>query len=124
MDSRSVFCPYLACPASGRVGKGNIRVRGRKDRRYRCDVCGQKSAATRGTFLSGRRLPGEVIVLIITLLAHGCPRQAIVAGFEIDGRTVRSLEESARKHCTQSLRLHSCQAVARLKLALSAPIHR
>ena len=99
MDPHSVFCPNLACPARGQIGKGNIGVHSRKERRYRCDVCGQTFVATKSTVFYRRRLPKEAIVLIITLLAHGCPRQAIVAGFEIDERTVKSLEESAGKHC-------------------------
>jgi hypothetical protein len=37
----------------------------------------------------------------VTLLAHGCPRQAIVAAFEVDERTVKSLGEAAGEHCQQ-----------------------
>jgi len=33
--------------------------------------------------------------MIITLLAHGCPRQAIVAVFGVDEQTVKSLDEDA-----------------------------
>ncbi|MBN1180338.1 MAG: hypothetical protein JXD18_14085, partial [Anaerolineae bacterium] len=46
-------------------------------------------------------LPTDTIVKIITLLAHGCPRQAIVAAFGVDERTVKHLEESSGKHCEQ-----------------------
>ena len=38
---------------------------------------------------------------IITLLVHGCPRQAVVAAFEVDERTVKSLEENAGQHCQE-----------------------
>jgi transposase-like protein len=99
MDPQTVFCPNFACPARGQIGKGNIRVHGHKERRYRCDVCGRTFASTQGTVFYRRRLATDVVVKIITLLAHGCPRQAIVAAFEVDERTVKSLEESAGKHC-------------------------
>jgi transposase-like protein len=38
---------------------------------------------------------------VITLLAFGCPIQAIVAAFKLDERTVVSWQERAGKHCEQ-----------------------
>jgi transposase-like protein len=35
----------------------------------------------------------------VTLLAYGCPIQAIVAAFGLDERTVVSWQERAGKHC-------------------------
>jgi hypothetical protein len=81
------------------VEPGNIRVHSYKERRYICDECGKTFAATKGTVFYRRRLPQDVIVKIITLLAFGCPRQAIVAAFEVDERTVKSLEKNAGRHC-------------------------
>jgi transposase-like protein len=101
MDPQTVFCPNSACPARGQIGKGNIGVHSRKDRRYKCDACGHTFVATRGTLFYRRRVPPDTIVKMITLLAHGCPRQAIVAAFEVDERTVKSLEQSAGEHCQQ-----------------------
>jgi len=46
-------------------------------------------------------LPKDTVLKIVTLLAHGCPRQAVVAAFKVDERTVKSLEEGAGKHCQQ-----------------------
>ena len=105
MDPQTVFCHNSACPARGQVGQGNIRVHSRKERRYRCDVCGCTFAATAGTVFYRRRLSKDTVVKIITLLAHGCPRQAIVAAFEVDERTVKNLEEKAGEHC-QDLHEH------------------
>lgn len=99
MDPRTVFCINSSCPARGQVGKGNICVHSRKERRYGCTVCGATFAATKGTVFYRRHLPGDTVVKVITLLAHGCPRQAIVAAFEVDERTVKSLEQSAGRHC-------------------------
>ena len=101
MDPQTVFCPNSACHARGHVGKGNIRVHSRKDRRYICDECGHTFTATRGTVFYRRRLAPDVIVKIITLLAHGCPCQAIVAAFRIDERTVKSLGKNAGSHCQE-----------------------
>ena len=101
MDPQTVFCPNFACPARGQIGKGNIRVHSHKERRYRCDVCGRTFVETAGTVFHRRRLARDTIVTVITLLAHGCPRQAIVAAFKMDERTVKSLEESAGQHCQE-----------------------
>jgi transposase-like protein len=101
MDPQTVFCLNSICPARGQMGKGNIRVHSRKERRYRCDVCGNTFVATKGTAFYRRHLPKDTIVKVVTLLAHGCPRQAIVVAFEVDERTVKSLEERTGKHCQQ-----------------------
>ena len=50
---------------------------------------------------AGLRKPAEVIVVVITLLAYGCPVQAIVHAFGLDERTVASWRERAGKHCEQ-----------------------
>jgi transposase-like protein len=99
MDPQAVFCPNPACPARGQLGKGNIHVHSRQEQRYICDVCDHTFASTKGTVFYRRRLPPETIVKVITLLAYGCPRQAIVAAFQLDERTVKSLEEGAGEHC-------------------------
>jgi hypothetical protein len=43
--------------------------------------------------------PGELAVLVLTLLSHGCPTQAIVAAFGLDERTVARWLVSAGRHC-------------------------
>ena len=101
MDPQTVFCPNSDCPARGQVGKGNIGIHSRKEERYMCNVCKKTFAASKGTVFYRRRLSRDTIVKIITLLAHGCPCQAIVAAFEVDERTVKSLEESGGKHSQQ-----------------------
>ncbi len=49
--------------------------------------------------MEGLRKPEEVIVIVVTLLAYGCPTQAIVHAFEIDERTVARWQERAGRHC-------------------------
>ena len=101
MDPQTVFCPNSACPARGHIGKGNIGVHSQRDGRYICRVCNRTFTATKGTLFYRRRLPKDTILKIVTLLAHGCPRQAVVAAFGVDERTVKSLEEGAGAHCQQ-----------------------
>ena len=88
MDSTTVFCPNLACPARGQTGQGNIGIHSRKDRRFICTQCCKTFAATYGTALYRLRTAGDLVALIMTLLAHGCPAQAIVVAFGFDERTV------------------------------------
>ena len=38
--------------------------------------------------LEGLRKPTELILIVVTLLAYGCPIQAIVHAFGLDERTV------------------------------------
>ena len=38
--------------------------------------------------LEGLRKLTELIVIVVTLLAYGCPLQAIVHAYELDERTV------------------------------------
>ncbi len=46
--------------------------------------------------LEGLRKPTELIVIVVTLLAYGCPIQAIVHAFALDERTVESPARSSR----------------------------
>ncbi len=49
--------------------------------------------------LEGLRKPTDVIVIVVTLLAYGCPLQAIVHAFGLDERTVASWRDRAGKQC-------------------------
>lgn len=49
--------------------------------------------------LAGLRKPSELIVMVITLLAYGCPLQAIVHAYGLDERTVASWRQRAGNHC-------------------------
>jgi hypothetical protein len=56
--------------------------------RFICHECHKTFSATTGTVFYRLRTSAETVVLIVTLLAHGCPVQAIVAAFGFDERTV------------------------------------
>ena len=101
MDPQSIFCPNIDCPARGQVGKGNISVHSKKKRRYKCKVCNKTFAETKGTPFYRLRTAKDIVVIIITLLAHGCPVQAVVMAFGLDERTVRSLNDKSGRHCQQ-----------------------
>lgn len=88
MDPATTFCPNLACPARGQTGQGNIGIHSRKEKRFICTECRKTFTAKRGTALYRLRTVSEMVSLVVTLLAHGCPVQAIVAGFGFDERTV------------------------------------
>ncbi len=51
--------------------------------------------------LEGLRKPTQLIVVVVTLLAYGCPIQAIVHAFGLDERTVASWRDRAGMHCQQ-----------------------
>src|SRR5262245_52500700 len=88
MDPTTVFCPNLACPARGQTGQGNIGIHSRTERRFICHECDKTFTATTGTVFYRLRTSAETVIIIVTLLAHGCPVQAIVAAFGFDERTV------------------------------------
>ncbi len=99
MDPSTVFCPNPECRRHGERGAETLRVHSRKERRFRCAACGTTVAATTGTALHRLRTPAATVVVVVTLLAHGCPLQAIVAAFGLDERTVRSWATRAGHHC-------------------------
>jgi transposase-like protein len=88
MDPATVFCPNLECPARGQTGEGTIRIHSRKDQRFLCTACHKTFSATKGTAFYRLRTAAQTVSLVVTLLAHGCPVQAIVAAFRLDERTV------------------------------------
>jgi transposase-like protein len=99
VDPQDVFCPNPDCPARGQTGQGNIGVHSRKERRYKCRACGGTFAARTGTVYYRRRTAEEIVTLGVTLLAYGCPVQAIVAAFDLDERTVLGWQRHAGQHC-------------------------
>ncbi len=74
-------------------------IHGRRERRYQCKRCAKTFSATTGTALYRAHKPHEQVVQVVTLLAHGCPVQAIVAAFGLDERTVARYRAEAGAHC-------------------------
>ncbi len=101
MDPHSVFCPNPACSDKGQQGRGNSGVHRQKKQRYRCTTCGKTFAVTRGTALYRLHHSVELMVVVVTLLCHGCPTQAIVAAFGLDERTVAAWLHRAGGHAAR-----------------------
>src|SRR5713101_769018 len=88
MDPTTTGCPNMACPARGQTGQGNLGIHSCKDKRFLCTECHKTFSATQGTAFYRLRTSAETVSLVVTLLAHGCPLQAIVVAFGSDERTV------------------------------------
>ena len=88
MDPHQQWCHNPNCRAYGRGGERHIVIHSQRERRYRCKRCGRTFAATKDTALYRMHKPKWVVVAVVTLLAYGCPVQAIVAAFDLDERTV------------------------------------
>jgi transposase-like protein len=101
MDPQSVFCPNSECLARGQVGEGNITIHSQKERRYKCNVCNTTFVETKGTIFYRRKKPHQDLEMVVTLLAYGCPVQAIVQAYGWDERTVRDVQEQAGEHCRE-----------------------
>src|SRR2546429_6309645 len=88
MDPTTTVCPSRTAPARGQPGRGNIGIHSQKEQRFICHECHKTFSATTGTVFYRLRTSAETVVLVVPLLAHGCPVQAIVAAFGFDERTV------------------------------------
>ncbi|MCB0192586.1 MAG: hypothetical protein KDJ65_11635, partial [Anaerolineae bacterium] len=78
MNLETVFCPNLECPARGQTGRGNVQVHSRKEKRYYCKVCQRTFSESKGTLFYGLKTEAQTVLLVVTLMAYGCPLQAIV----------------------------------------------
>jgi transposase-like protein len=95
MDPPVQLCPNFYCLYRGKAGEGNIRAHPRTERRFRCTSCTKTVAATRNTPYSRLHKSLDLVTLVLTLLCHGCPRQAIVAAYGLDERTVADWQPRA-----------------------------
>lgn len=99
MNPEQIFCPNLECPARGQVGRSNIGVHQQAEQRYICHVCNKTFSATTGTIFHGLKTEATTVLVVVTLLAYGCPVQAIVKAFGFDERTVKKWWQRAGAHC-------------------------
>lgn len=93
MRPELVVCPNSSCGASGRTG-----VHSHTERRYICHACGKTFAETVGTPFYGLKHPAWLVVVVLALLASGCPIPAIVFAFGLDERTVTDWQQKAGQH--------------------------
>lgn len=101
MNPQDIFCPNIDCPARGQKAEGNISIHSKEEKRYRCNVCGKTFAATKGTIFYRLRTDAWTVMLVITLMAYGCPLKAIVKAFGYDERTVKNWWQRSGEHCRE-----------------------
>src|SRR5215211_9372622 len=99
MNPQEQFCHNKECWASGRRGEGHIVIHSQREQRYKCQRCDRTFSATKGTALYRAHKPADEVAQVVTLLAHGCPLQAIVAAFGWDERTVARYQAEAGAQC-------------------------
>jgi hypothetical protein len=109
-DPQERFCHNRDCWAYGRAGEGHIVIHSQKERRYRCKRCAKTFSETKGTALYRMHKPHELVATVVTLLAYGCPVQAIVAAFGLDERTVARWQGESGWHCQRVHEHHLLQA--------------
>ena len=76
MDPQQQFCHNEGCRAYGRKEEGHIVIHSSAERRYQCKRCKKTFSATKGSAFYRAHKPHELVLMVITLLAHGCPVQA------------------------------------------------
>src|SRR5215211_1777640 len=96
-SANSATTPTARSGASSAVGTSGSTV----GRRGGTRVGGASGpfAATVDTPFYRLHKPAELAVVVLTLLSHGCPTQAIVAAFGLDERTVARWLARAGQHC-------------------------
>ena len=105
MRPELVVCPKSDCGASDHIG-----IHSHTERRYICHTCHRTFAETTGTLLYGLKHPIWLVLVVLSLLAYGCPRAAIVATFELDERTVADWQLKAGQQARQVQEQVVCQA--------------
>lgn len=101
MNPMTQFCHNLDCVARGQLGQGNITIHSQKEQRYRCKTCGTTFAATTSTPFYRLHHAVDLITVVLILLTHGCPTQAIVAAFGLDERTIAAWLQRAGQQAQQ-----------------------
>lgn len=104
MNPQEQVCHNPQCWVYGRLGAGQIVIHSQKERRYKCKRCGTTFSATAETPFYRLHHPQALVVIVVTLLAWGCPVQAIVAAFGLDERTVADWQRRAGR---QGERVHA-----------------
>jgi transposase-like protein/IS1 family transposase len=88
LDPKLFSCPL--CGEGERIG-----VHSRAEKLLKCHGCGKCFGETKGTVFENLQYPKWVVILVLSLIGHGCPIRAIEACFFIDVRTVENWHEKA-----------------------------
>lgn len=98
MDVAEHFCPNPNCPTVGKKGQGNLSVHSKAHGRLRGKECRKTFSITKLTPFYGLKTDKALVTIVVTLLAWGCPVQAIVRAYQLDERTVASWLDRAGLH--------------------------
>ena len=82
MNPHERLCHNRRCRAFGRFGEDHIVIHSHKERRYRCKSCRRTFSETNDTAFYRMHKPKWLVLAVVTLVAYGCPVQAIVAASE------------------------------------------
>lgn len=99
MNPQKIFCPNIACPARGQTEKGKIGIHSQQERRYICHVCGKTFTETKGTIFYRLHTDDATAMLVITLLAYGCPPKAIEKAYGFHERTIKDWWQRSGEQC-------------------------
>jgi len=99
LDRHQVLCPIPEC--SGKGAAGDITIHSRREGRFKCRRCGHTFAATTGTPFYRLHHALDLMVVMLALLAHGCPVQAIVFAYGLHEDTVRAWLARGGDHAQQ-----------------------
>ena len=99
MYPQPLFCSNDACPSRGCTDADNLVVHDSLKQRYRCRTCGKTFTHHKGTVFHRLKTDPKTVEIVLSLLAFGCPRQAIVRAFDVDERTIARWQQRAGRHC-------------------------
>lgn len=94
MNPNEQVCPH--CGAEGK--QGHIGVHSHTQKRYRCKECKRTFSQTRGTAFYQLKKP-ELFAIVMSLLAYGCPAQAVMRTYGLSDKTVRAWMKRAGVQC-------------------------
>ena len=95
MNPHEQVCHNPRCWVYGAPGEGHIVIHSRRSGGTNASGAARPSARRRGRRFYRLHKPHELVVRVVTLLAYGCPVQAIVAAFGLDERTVADWQRRA-----------------------------
>lgn len=101
MIPQPLFCLNLDCPSRAITDADNIRVHNSLEDRFRCRTCGMTFASSKGTIFYRLKTDPKIVLLVLSLLSHGCPLQAASKAFHLDERTLADWQKKAGEHCEQ-----------------------
>lgn len=107
LDPKAMRCPH--CQEEERLG-----IHSQAKRLFMCHSCGKTFSETKGTVFENLHYPSWVVVLVLTLLAYGCPVGAIVAAFGIDERTILKWQSRAGQQGKQIQKQLVCNGLIEL----------